>query len=82
LANNGAALQILTAILVAQALCRMVGKQSRDTTGNSYRYIERYAEKINLSPQAARLKVMSEAKKVLTLILKPKGVEQYVEYAN
>jgi antirestriction protein ArdC len=67
-------LQEIVAELSAQALCRMVGKQSRDTTGNSYRYIERYAEKINLSPQASCLKVMSDTEKVLNLILKPKGV--------
>ena len=75
-------LQEIVAELSAQALCRMVGKQSRDTTGNSYRYIERYAEKIKLSPQAACMKVMSDTEKVLNLILKPKGVDQYVEYTN
>ncbi|WP_319405766.1 antirestriction protein [uncultured Desulfosarcina sp.] len=68
-------LQEIIAELSAQVLCRMVGKQSRDTTGNSYRYIGRYAEKIKLTPQAACLKVMSETEKVLNLILKPKGVE-------
>ena len=72
-------LQEIVAELSAQALCRMVGKQSRDTTGNSYRYIECYAEKMKLSPQAACLKVMSETEKVLNLILKPKGVDQNVE---
>ena len=76
------ALQEIVAELSAQALCRMVGKRSSDTTGNSYRYIERYADRIKLSPQAACLKVMSVTEKVLNLILKPKGVEQYVEYAN
>jgi hypothetical protein len=75
-------LQEIVAELSAQALCRIVGKQSRDTTGNSYRYIERYAEKIKLSPQAACLKVLSDTEKVLNLILKPKGVDQNVEYAN
>ena len=75
-------LQEIVAELSAQALCRMVGKQSRDTTGNSYQYIGRYAEKIKLSPQAACLKVMSDTEKVLNLILKPKGVDQNVEYSN
>ena len=75
-------LQEIVAELSAQALCRMVGKQARDTTGNSYRYIQSYAEKLKLSPQAACLKVMSETEKVLNLILKPKGVIQNVEYAN
>jgi hypothetical protein len=75
-------LQEIVAELSAQALCRIVGKQAKDTTGNSYRYIQGYAEKLKLSPQAACLKVMSETEKVLNLILKPKGVENHVEYAN
>ena len=58
----------IVAELSAQALCRIVGKQ-QDTTGNSYRYIEHYAKKINLSPWAACLKVMAETEKVLNLIL-------------
>ncbi len=61
--------QEIIAELSAQALCRMVGKQSNDTTGNSYRYIERYAEKLKLSPHSACLKVLSETEKVLNLIL-------------
>jgi hypothetical protein len=72
-------LQEIVAELSAQALSRIVGKPARDTTGNSYRYIERYAEKLKLSPQAACLKVMSETEKVLNLILKPKGAESHVE---
>jgi antirestriction protein ArdC len=72
-------LQEIIAELSAQVLCRMVGKRSRDTTGNSYRYIGRYAEKIKLTPQGACLKVMSETEKVLNLILNPKGVDQDVE---
>lgn len=62
-------LQEIVAELSAQALCRIVGKQPIDTTGNSYRYIEHYAKKINLSPWAACLKVMAETEKVLNLIL-------------
>jgi hypothetical protein len=75
-------LQEIVAELSAQALSRIVGKQARDTTGNSYRYIQGYAEKLKLSPQAACLKVMSETERVLNLILKPKGAESHVEYAN
>lgn len=75
-------LQEIVAELSAQALSRIVGKQAKDTTGNSYRYIQSYAEKLKLSPQAACLKVMSETERVLNLILKPKGVESHVEYAN
>ena len=75
-------LQEIVAEVSALALSRVVGKKARDTTGNSYRYIERYAEKLKLSPQAACLKVMSETEKVLNLILKAKGVVQNMEYAN
>jgi hypothetical protein len=63
-------LQEITAELSAQVLCRMVGKQPADTTGNSYIYIERYAEKLKMNPYTACLKVMSETEKVLNLILK------------
>ena len=63
-------LQEIVAELSAQALCHLAGKQANNTLGNSYQYIERYAQKINLSPYAACLKVMSETEKVLTLILK------------
>ncbi len=62
-------LQEIVAELSAQALCRLVGKQVRDTTGNSYQYIERYAEKVGLSPHSACLRVLGETEKVLGLIL-------------
>jgi antirestriction protein ArdC len=64
------ALQEIVAELSAAALCKLVGKQRKDTSGNSYRYIEKYAEKIKMSPYKACLKVMSETEKVLNLILK------------
>ena len=63
-------LQEIIAELSAQALCRMVGKKLADTTGNSYKYIEGYSEKIKMNPYTACLKVMSETEKVLNLILK------------
>ena len=62
--------QEIVAELSAQALCRLVGKQAQNTIGNSYKYIEMYAEKLNLSPYSACMKVMSETEKVLNLILK------------
>ncbi len=62
--------QEIVAELSAAALCRIVGKQGNNTIGNSYRYIEKYAEKIKMSPYNACLKVMSETEKVLNLILK------------
>jgi hypothetical protein len=63
-------IQEIIAELSAQALCRIVGRKLSDTTGNSYRYIERYAEKLKMNPYTACLKVMSETEKVLNLILK------------
>ncbi|NTV13458.1 MAG: ArdC family protein [Desulfobulbaceae bacterium] len=60
--------QEIVAELSGQALCRIVGKQA-DTTGNSYRYIENYAKKLNMSAHAACLKVMADTEKVLNLIL-------------
>ena len=62
-------LREIVAELSAQALCRLVGKQVKDTTGNSYQYIEMYAEKLGLSPYSACLRVLGETEKVLGLIL-------------
>lgn len=63
-------LQEIVAELSAQALCRLVGKQPTDTLGNSYKYIEGYASRINLSPLSACSKVLHEVEEVLNLILK------------
>ena len=62
-------LQEITAELSAQALARIVGKSSEDTTGNSYRYIKRYSEQIKMSPHKACLKVLADTEKILNLIL-------------
>jgi len=62
-------LQEIVAELSAQALCRLVGKQVKNTTGNSYQYIEMYAEKLGLSAYSACLRVLGETEKVLGLIL-------------
>jgi hypothetical protein len=62
--------QEIVAELSAAALCKLVGKKGNGRVGNSYRYIEKYAEKIKMSPYNACLKVMSETEKVLNLILK------------
>jgi len=62
--------QEIVAELSAQALCHLVGKRPDDTFGNSYRYIEGYAEKARLTPHGACLKVMNQTEQVLTLILK------------
>jgi len=69
LINGQDPLQEIVAELCAAVLCKLVGRQHNDTIGNSFRYIERYAEKIKMSPHSACLKVMSETEKVLKLIL-------------
>ncbi|QTA82754.1 Uncharacterized protein dnl_51360 [Desulfonema limicola] len=69
------ALQEIVAELSAQTLCRIAGKQDKDTLGNSYRYIKSYADKLNISPYRACLRVMSDTEKVLNLILKGDEME-------
>ena len=61
--------QEITAELSAQALSRICGKSIEDTTGNSYRYIKRYAKQIIMSPEKACLRVLSDCEKILNLIL-------------
>jgi len=63
-------IQEIVAELSSQALCRIVGKTADTYLGNSYRYIEAYAERLNITPYTACLKVMSETEKVLNLIVK------------
>lgn len=76
-------LQEITAELSAQALARIAGKNSEDTTGNSYQYIESYAKSINLSPHKACLQVLSQCEKILNLILhgQVEGVKNYLKVA-
>lgn len=62
--------QEIVAELSALALCRIVGKSGVRYLGNSYRYIEGYAQKMEASPYAACLKVLSDTEKVLNLVLK------------
>lgn len=66
-------LQEIVAELTAQALCRLVGKQPQNTLGNSYKYIQTYAEKLNITAYTACMKVLSDTEKVLDLILKEGG---------
>lgn len=63
------ALQEITAELSAQVLARLVGKSIEDTTGNTYQYIRRYAEKLKITPYQACLTVLSRTEKILDLIL-------------
>lgn len=62
-------LQEISAELSAQALARIAGKSLQDTTGNSYRYIKRYAQQMKMDPHKACLKVLADTEKILTLIL-------------
>ena len=62
-------LQEIVAELSASVLAFMVGKSIEDTTGNHYRYIQRYADQLNMTVQSACLKVMADTEKVLNLIL-------------
>lgn len=61
--------QEIVAELSAQALCRIVGKDGAKYFGNSYRYIEDYAKRMNETPQSAVFKVIGEVEQVLKLIL-------------
>ncbi len=63
-------LQEIVAELSAHALCRVVGKSGVKYLGNSYTYISRYAEKLNISAYSACIKVMNDVEGVLNLILK------------
>jgi hypothetical protein len=67
-------LQEIVAELSAQALCRIVGRDGDKYFGNSYRYIERYAKQMDITPQTAVLKVISDVERVLGLILDKKAL--------
>lgn len=60
--------QEIVAELSAEAIGRLVGRKT-DTTGNSYRYIERYAKEADLSPVTACLQVLHEVEQVINLIM-------------
>lgn len=62
--------QEIVAELCAETLCQIVGKTSR-YLGNSYRYIEKYAQQLEISPLTACLQVLGEVEQVLNLILSP-----------
>ena len=76
-------LQEISAELSAQALSRIIGKNAEDTTGNSYRYIKRYAEQIKMNPHKACLKVLADTEKILNLILhgRADGVSDFQKVA-
>lgn len=60
----------VVAELTAAVLCRLIGKTSK-YLGSNYRYINYYAERANLNPVQACLRVMSKVEQVLKLILAP-----------
>jgi len=66
-------LQEVVAELASHCLCRLVGKSGEKHLGNGFKYISRYAEKINLSPLSACTKVLNEVEQVLNLILNGNG---------
>jgi len=75
LKNGQDPLQEIVAELSSHCLCRLVGKTGDKHLGNSFRYISRYADKINLSPLSACTKVLNEVERVLHLILNGNGNE-------
>jgi len=74
-------IQEIVAELSAQALCRIVGKDPSNTTGNSYQYIKKYAKELNLTPYTAVMQVLSRVDKALNLILKG-GEDESVRLVN
>jgi len=61
--------QEIIAELTSHCLCYLVGKSGGKYIGNAYRYIDKYAEKIQMNPYTACLKVIRDTENVLDLIL-------------
>jgi hypothetical protein len=61
--------QEIIAELSAQALCHLIGKNPHNTMGNTYRYIESYADHAGLKPVSACLKVIDDVERVLNFIM-------------
>ena len=70
LKNGQDPIQEITAELGALALGFILGKDGSKHLGNHYRYIEKYASEMDISPYTAVLKVISRTEKILNLILK------------
>lgn len=66
--------QEIVAELSSEALARIFGLK-KETTGNSYKYIESYAAQAGLSPVKACMLVLSDTEKVLKLILEADNAE-------
>jgi hypothetical protein len=61
--------QEIVAEFSAQVICQMVGKTLDKHLGNSYGYIEHYAQSLEMTPHKAVLSLLSEVDKVLKVIL-------------
>lgn len=68
--NGQDPIQEIVAELGALALCQIVGLDGSKHFGNNYRYIERYAKELELTPYGAILKVLSRTEKILKFLLK------------
>ena len=64
--------QEMVAELSAAVLCRLCGKSDKDTSGNSYRYIQSYAGKDMLKGIAS---IIGDVEKVLARIMEAGNVE-------
>lgn len=63
-------IQEITAEVGALALANIIGLDGSKHLGNHYRYIERYAKQLEISPYSAVLKVISNTEKILKFLLK------------
>ena len=68
--NGQDPIQEIVAELGALALCQLVGLDGSKHLGNNYRYIERYAKELEITPYGAILKVLSRTEKILNFLLK------------
>lgn len=72
--------QEIIAELSAQVLCHLIGKNPNNNLGNTYRYIENYADEAGLKPVSACLKVIGNVERILNFIL-GKEVKKRVEHS-
>jgi hypothetical protein len=62
--------QEIVAELAAAVLSKLVGKDPRDSLGNSYRYIASYAAQARVTALSACIRVIAETEEVVNLIVK------------
>jgi len=68
-------IQEITAEVGALALANIIGLDGSKHLGNHYRYIERYAKQLEISPYSAVLKVISNTEKILKFLLRRTQME-------